>query len=385
MTIQRQYSLPNCKLVLEGLSDATAPMDGARPLLTILVNAECHLAGYKQPLSGGREFLESLIAAVSSYAQEFLSGVHRPLHPDGDSSLVSLQKVDDGLHRLIIQPQGSDAHEESVQEPTQIDLATVQLFDLVEAVDQMFADTQTLPDLMLRLSPLAKRHITSSEPLAKRAVPAAIGVSSLTAAAALLFLVPVPQVQRPQPTTDASPAGEESTAASPSAVGSSSPAGSSPDAIASPSASPDAASPSPLPDATTSPSPTESPSADGKNAPLDPAQLETLLDAAPEVTAEAELRRLTLQLRRQLAIAWTQNPTFDQDLVYRVGVAENGDVLGFKYVNEASISHVDETPLLDLRYNPVAPDASSPEPIAQLRVVFKPNGRVEVSPWKGYQ
>ncbi|NEQ26135.1 MAG: DUF4335 domain-containing protein, partial [Microcoleus sp. SIO2G3] len=46
MTIQRQYSLPNCKLVLEGLSDPAAPIDPIRPLLSILVNAECHFSGY---------------------------------------------------------------------------------------------------------------------------------------------------------------------------------------------------------------------------------------------------------------------------------------------------------------------------------------------------
>ena len=32
----------------------------------------------RRPLTGGREFFESLVRVVSSYAQEFMSGVHYP-------------------------------------------------------------------------------------------------------------------------------------------------------------------------------------------------------------------------------------------------------------------------------------------------------------------
>ncbi len=81
----------------------------------------------------------------------------------------------------------------------QLDLTTVQLFDLVEAVDQFFADSQTLPDLSLRLAPVSKRYSTSNQPLVKQAVPAAVGVSSLAIAAIAFFLVPLPQPQEPKP------------------------------------------------------------------------------------------------------------------------------------------------------------------------------------------
>lgn len=58
MNIQRKYSLPNCTLLLEGLSDVTraAHFQELRPELSILVNAECYLSNYNQPISGGREF-----------------------------------------------------------------------------------------------------------------------------------------------------------------------------------------------------------------------------------------------------------------------------------------------------------------------------------------
>ena len=77
MNIKRQYSLPNCNLVLKGLEDSDPQsvdiLDG-QPPMSILIDAECHLLKSNQKLSGGRVFLSNLSHAVSSYAQEFLSG-----------------------------------------------------------------------------------------------------------------------------------------------------------------------------------------------------------------------------------------------------------------------------------------------------------------------
>ena len=75
MNIRRQYSLPNCTLVLEGLSDMNNPLDNN---LSMVVNVECYFVTINQKLEGGRAFLESLVKAVSAYAQECLSGVHHP-------------------------------------------------------------------------------------------------------------------------------------------------------------------------------------------------------------------------------------------------------------------------------------------------------------------
>lgn len=144
MNIQRKYSLPNCTLLLEGLSDVTraAHFQEMRPELSILVNAECYLSGYNQPLTGGREFFESLVRAVSGYAQEFLSSVPNPQAHNQESELVEFQKIDSNRHRLIIHsegsPEGFDHSNNSKRPPIEIDLNTVQLFDLVEAVDQFF-------------------------------------------------------------------------------------------------------------------------------------------------------------------------------------------------------------------------------------------------------
>ena len=211
MTIQRKYSLPNCTLILEGLSVSTngAKSTDVRPLLSMLVNAECHISTTtttsKQSLTGGRDFFESLVTAVSGYAQEFLSKVDHSEAHNNESGLVQLQKIDNNRHRLIVQSGTKEQRLEGngnkpSQEtgfPIEVDLTTVQLFDLVEAVDQFFADTQTLPDLSLNLAPAVKRNGGSM--LVKQAVPAAVGVSSLGLAAIAFFLVPIPEVER---TTD---------------------------------------------------------------------------------------------------------------------------------------------------------------------------------------
>jgi len=203
MTIQRMYSLPNCKLILQGLSDVTsAPSNEVRPLLSMLVNVECHLAASTQPLTGGRDFFESLVTAVSAYAQEFLSKVHHPAAPKNKLAIVQLQKLDENRHRLIvhseIKAQESEVGESSTPPPILIDLTTVQLFDLVEAVDQFFADSQTLPDLSLPLLPISKR-VSSSQIITKQAVPATVGLSGLALAAVAFFFVPIPRVRPPQP------------------------------------------------------------------------------------------------------------------------------------------------------------------------------------------
>ena len=70
MNIQRQYNLPNCTLVLEGLTNNT-PTDNSesRAVLSILVNTECRFLGISQKLQGGSSLLKNLVKTVSEYAQ----------------------------------------------------------------------------------------------------------------------------------------------------------------------------------------------------------------------------------------------------------------------------------------------------------------------------
>ncbi len=203
MNVQRQYSLPNCTLVLEGLSDATVTPNAPdnRPLLSILVNADCQFAGIPQKLQGGRTFLENLVQSVSAYAQEYLSGVSHPQPPSGDDTIHLENPEGSQFHHLTWQPP-ADMGQQSIT----LELTTVQLFDLVEAIDQFFADSRTLPDLTLKLQPLSRRYRLSDEPLAQRVVPAALGTLSVAVAALVFFLLPPPAVREPEPKPQQSPA-----------------------------------------------------------------------------------------------------------------------------------------------------------------------------------
>ncbi|BAY70193.1 DUF4335 domain-containing protein [Anabaena sp. FACHB-709] len=372
MNIQRKYSLPNCTLLLEGLSDASrgANFQELRPELSILVNAECYLSGYNQPLVGGREFFESLVRAVSGYAQEFLSSVPNPQAHNQDSELVEIQKIDTNHHKLIVHsenaPEEFNTNANYNKQPIEIDLNTVQLFDLVEAVDQFFADTQTLPELSLELQPVTRRYGGASQLVLKQAVPATIGVSSLAVAAIAFSLIPAPQIRVPEPkpeeqtnsntpTTNPTPASTTTpiAAATPTAT-----------AVTIPEATPTA-----TPAATTQPTVKD---------------LEALLNTVTEITDPSQLRALNRQVWNQIEPAWNSRSAVKENLIYRVGVAADGAIVGYKAVNQGANAGIELTPLPNLLYNPANRPPIANEPIAQFKVVFTNNGVLEVSPWRGY-
>jgi hypothetical protein len=321
MTIQRKYMLPNCTLILEGLSEINGSQSkDLRPVMSILVSAECLLPNSKQPISGGRDFFESLVGAVSGYAQEFLSHVpHQEAH-NNEQGLVQLHKVDANRHRLIVQPEKqeeSGVNSGLAPVATEINLTTVQLFDLVEAVDQFFADSQTLPDLSLQLSPVSKRFTRSGQQLVKQAVPATVGASSLALAAIAFFLAPIPEVQRPPQTQPRSNSAQS-----------------------------------------------------------------TSLATAPAITDPSQLVALNQKLYDQLNQAWKTKSAVKQDLTYRVGVDKDGAIEGYVADNDAANAQVGQTPLPALLSKPVTTNTTIREALAQFRVVFSNTGQVQVQPWE---
>ncbi|HEY9739213.1 MAG TPA: DUF4335 domain-containing protein [Coleofasciculaceae cyanobacterium] len=365
MTIRRQYSLPNCTLILEGLSDGSGAVGGqldARPLMTMLVNAECNFAGQERSLSGGRDFFESLVRSVSRYAQEFLSQVHHPkLHGD-QPELVHLQKVKDrNLHRLTLLPTADAVHASSSAGmydsashavmtqgiPVQLDLTTVQLFDLVEAIDQFLADRRTLPDIGVSLQPVSKRYRKADQPAAKRAAPAIVGMTSLAVAAIAFSLVPVPQVSESKSAAPQPNASKTTSQPTPGAT---------PQAAATPRSTPPSAS-----------------------------VLEKVLTETPEITDPTELRFLQRRLYNKVDPAWKNRGELAENLEYRVGVGKDGAIVGYKPVNAAAGGDATQkTPLPDLLYIPTNGSAAASEPIAQYRVVFSNRGILQISPWRGY-
>lgn len=338
MTIQRQYSLPNCTLFLEGLSDtAVSNPSDFRPLMSMLINAECRFAGVSQNLSGGREFFEGLVKAVSAYAQQFLSGVPHLDKFNNSPAPVELQPISGNLHRLIVRP----TDKIGAGSPIELDLTTVQLFDLVEAIDQFLADTRTLPELSVPLVPVSKRDIQTSEPLAKRAIPAAVGVSSLAAAAIAFSFMPIPEVRRPEEPQPQTSSQTQNT-------------------------------PTPTAAGTPEPTPSTPPASD----------IQTTLATVPEITEPAKLEELNSKLFDQIDNEWKQR-NLAEELTYRVTVGGDGAIIGYKPVNDAA-TNAKETPLLNLLYLPPGGGQATPESYADFKVVFTPRGALQVSPWKGF-
>ncbi|MBE9164953.1 DUF4335 domain-containing protein [Tychonema sp. LEGE 06208] len=409
MTIRRQYSLPNCTLVLEGLSDGSVSSQlDTRPVLSILMSAECYVTGIGEPLSGGREFFESLVRAVSTYAQEFMSGVHYPDRYGPNLSTVQLHRIDENSHRLTVLPAeaGSATQiDRKTELSAKLDLTTVQLFDLVEAIDQFFADTQTLPELSLQLTPISKRYIKSAEPLAKRSLPAVVGISSLALAAMAFFLVPVPQLQRPRdPVRQPNPAGQNQGTPNPGGSPSPNPTprpadgllpgertpnaepssptpSTTPQSEASPSTAPQSeASPSTTPQSEASPSTTPQSEASPESTPSPVSEALPSPDAAAgPITDPAEIELLKGQLSQQIDGVLKTKPAVDAELVYRVSVAKDGAIVGYKSENPAAVDR-SEAPLSELLYKPIGSRPPA-EPLADFRVVIAPGGTVAVTPW----
>ena len=393
MTIRRQYSLPNCTLVLEGLSDGSAASQlDIRPVLSILMSAECYLTGLAEPLTGGRDFFESLVRAVSSYAQEFMSGVHYPDRHGHDLAMVQLHKIDANSHRLTVLSSVADSQsqiDEKTQLSAEVDLTTVQLFDLVEAIDQFFADSQTLPELSLQLTPVSKRYVKSAEPVAKRALPAAVGVSSLALAAMAFFLVPVPEVQRPKdPLPRPNPAGQNLGTPTPGGSGSPNPTptpesdGLLPGALT-PKAESASPNPNPTPTFDASPSVSPTPTFDASPSVSPSPVSEGLQDSGATVapiTDPAEMDLLRGKLSEQINGVMKDKPAVESESVYRVSVAKDGAIVGYKSENSAGVDRVGDALLSELLFKPIG-TRPSPEPLADFRVVFAPGGSVQVTPW----
>jgi hypothetical protein len=345
MTIQRQYSLPNCTLILEGLSQDTS-INEIRPTLSILMNAECHFVGSQTVLSGGPIFFEGLVKSVSAYAQEFLSGIRHPQEVKEGSVKVHLEKnSENNLHRLIVEPDP-----EINEEIKKIDLNTVQLFDLVEAVDQFFADPQTLPHLSLELQPLSRRYRQMDEPLVKRVAPAALGVASVALVAGGLYFLPIPEVEKPQDTEEVSEA-----------------------------------TPTETPEPVETPVETPVEPSDVNNGAIseNPEDLETLLTNSQEITDPTELRYLQRYLHKTISQAWQDRSQVTSKIEYQVFVAKDGSIVKYEPLLGTPVESETATPLPELKFTPVGGNIANQEQLAQFRVVFN-NNVLQINPWHGF-
>lgn len=353
MTIRRQYSLPNCTLILDGLSDGnpTTGIADPRPVMSSLYNAECHFVGCEQPLFGGRDFLTSLVATVSSYAQELLSGVPHPISTSTSNSLVSLARGSrDDIHTLNANPDPSNKETGSTGlltdgKPTQIQLSTVQLFDLVEAIDRFLADKRTLPDLKIPLKPVTKALV---QPMSAQATSAGVGVASLVVASLIGYAIPAPKVSAPKFI--------DATAPIVAPKDTSTPPKSEPIVIP---------TPEPTPSPSTSPSPTS-----------------TLPDKGAKLVDGTQLGFLDRKLRRDLDRNWEKRNQIKQAESFRVSVNPEGEIVSYQpSEGKADPKLADLTPLPKLVKQNPDPNGTS----GDFRVVFTPGGVLQISPWDGHK
>ncbi len=205
MNLRRQYTKPSCTLTLEGFDENEAVaednVDNQESCISILTSAECHFLASNQRLVGGRTFLENLASAASNYAQEYLSGISHPQDGQTEYPQVQIYSTDSkDIHNLVLE---SDPQEG--QPKQEIALKTIELFDLVEVVDSVYTDSQTLPNLSLQLEVASKSFRQPEEPLAQRAIPLAAGTGVLAIAAGLFFMLPIPKIDAPEPVLETSP------------------------------------------------------------------------------------------------------------------------------------------------------------------------------------
>ena len=351
--MKRQYILPSCSLTLEGIgTDPTQAM-------SILANAECQFMGIDQRLSGGLEFFQALVESVSRYSQGVLGGSPRATP---EEKLVRLSPGSGGTyHSLPVAAR--PAVDPALQEETELTLSTVQLFDLTDAVDQFLADAQALPDLTVPVRSRPRTEVRSSEPVADRVLPPLLGVGALAAAAAGLFMLPIPEVPEFDPESIPRSTQPELEAPVTDLPGSD-PPGSDPADGA-------------LDGATeVDPAAADAAETDSTDA-VEPAPSEPAL---PDET----IRSLQTQLETQLAEGLADVDTVraaDVPLVYQVSVAENGDIVGYQAVDQSALDAVDQTPLPDLSYRQVG-DAE-PDTAARFIVQFEPEGTLTVEPAAG--
>jgi hypothetical protein len=323
MTIRRQYSLPNCSLILDGLGDFnTTAITSSRPLMSTLVNAECHLVGQAQSISGGLEFLKHLIATVSNYTQRFLSSFTHPHLVEQDGA-IRLEKGDmEHQHRLVNNSDGAN---------TVWQFSTVQLFDLVEAIDQFLADGMTLPDLAVAIRPTPKGSNTQ---VLAQAAPVGLGLTGLAATAMAFSLLPAPQVVTPPTAAPAVPQVQPSSAPAPSA--------------------------SPISNKSAAPVQTSAP------------------DSKINTNA-TQVDFIQRKLRREINQDWTNRKGINSKLEYRITVDPGGTILNYQAANLPADGQQNLTPLPKLVPSPNK--ASEAKNLTEYKVGFTPNGALEIAPF----
>ncbi|NER26299.1 MAG: hypothetical protein F6J89_01205 [Symploca sp. SIO1C4] len=104
-----------------------------------------------------------------------------------------------------------------------------------------------------------------------------------------------------------------------------------------------------------------------------------------QITQATVIDDLQSKLYERINEKWDKKSTYTQDLIYRVAVTEDVEIVDYQPTNQAAWDYVKQTPIEGL-LNPKAAGIGSKEnglvpqePLAQFRVMFKPDGDLEVT------
>ncbi|MBO1350495.1 MAG: hypothetical protein EBE86_025355 [Hormoscilla sp. GUM202] len=108
----------------------------------------------------------------------------------------------------------------------------------------------------------------------------------------------------------------------------------------------------------------------------EPAQITESAQITPEAIAE-----LNGKLYSQIDRAWRIIPTFNQSLVYRIEVNQNGEMASYESLNQVASDYIAETGIDTLTKSESFIADAQAEPTVPFLAVLSPQGVLEVSPW----
>ncbi len=107
-----------------------------------------------------------------------------------------------------------------------------------------------------------------------------------------------------------------------------------------------------------------------------------------EITDANQIKELGQKLYNNIWNNWGGNPTYSQNLKYRVAVRKDGAIADYEPLNKAAFENFRKTPLPKMFGETQSNiPASNQQPLAHYQVIFSrrsPNGRLKVEPWQGY-
>ncbi len=271
-------------------------------------------------------------------------------------------------------------------------------------MNQFYADTRTLPDVMLGLTSVSRRYLPGRSSVANQVWPAVLGTSTLAAAAGVLFLMPFPEmVERPEDRVLTPDEVDQLNQPALSVPGyGDQPPQTNPEPTITPLEAPSGDRPTNNSDSPQD----EDGGSDESDQSVAPRQADPVAQRSPQPSAEKlkasnsapesgrakifdpqVLSQLKFTLRQSINQAWRDREAVQEDLEFRVGVAADGKVVGYRPVNQpAKEFRSDALPLRKILFNPVRSSGAAPkqdEPLALFKVVLTDEGKTQVSPLLG--